>query len=128
MRTPDVEQNIRFTIELCKEDRKRLNDLIAALDARGREKCTEDVSAEQDSGGEVLKPIHTDEQAKSDTAVNEPEKEIRVADIQSKVVDLTAIDKKAEAREIVFAYAERVSDIPEDKRAEVYQRLIALEG
>lgn len=50
------------------------------------------------------------------------------ADIQKVVVRLAAAGKKAEVREIVKGYADRVSAIPEDKRAEVLTRLSALEG
>lgn len=50
------------------------------------------------------------------------------ADIQKVVVRLAAAGKKAEVREIVKGYADRVSAIPEDKRAEVLARLSALEG
>ena len=50
------------------------------------------------------------------------------ADIQKAVVRLAAAGKKAEVREIVKGYADRVSAIPEDKRTEVLARLSALEG
>lgn len=50
------------------------------------------------------------------------------ADIQKAVVRLAAAGKKVEVREIVKGYADRVSGIPEDKRAEVLARLSALEG
>ena len=49
-------------------------------------------------------------------------------ELQKLVVDLCAKGKKDQVREIVNAYAKKVSDIPEDKRNEVYAQLTALEG
>ena len=49
-------------------------------------------------------------------------------DIQQKVVALSASGKKAEVREIVKSYAEKVSAIPADKFGEVMARLAGLEG
>ena len=39
-----------------------------------------------------------------------------------------AVNPKAQVREIITAYADRVSNIPEDKYAEVMAKLTALEG
>ena len=44
------------------------------------------------------------------------------------VVLLSAAGPKAQVREIITAYADRVSNIPEDKYAEVMAKLTALEG
>ena len=51
-----------------------------------------------------------------------------MSDIQKRVVELAAAGKKAQVREIVKSYAERVSEIPEEKLAEVLGRLNALGG
>jgi hypothetical protein len=53
---------------------------------------------------------------------------IKHADVQKKVVELSAAGKKAEVKEIVTAYAKNVSGIPEDKLAEVWAKLTGLEG
>lgn len=50
------------------------------------------------------------------------------ADLSQLVVRLSAAGLKAQVREIITAYADRVSNIPEDKYAEVMARLTALEG
>lgn len=63
-----------------------------------------------------------------DGAIPETPPAPSTADIQKVVVRLAAAGKKAEVREIVKGYADRVSAIPEDKRAEVLARLSALEG
>lgn len=63
-----------------------------------------------------------------DGAIPETPPAPSTADIQKVVVRLAAAGKKAEVRETVKGYADRVSAIPEDKRAEVLARLSALEG
>ena len=64
-----------------------------------------------------------------ETAKTEPEQPtVDRADIQKKVVELSAAGKKADVKKIVTDYATKVSDIPEDKLAEVWQKLTKLEG
>lgn len=53
--------------------------------------------------------------------------QVSKADIQQKVIQLSAAGKKAQVREIVTAVATKVSDIPEDKLADVWGKLTALE-
>lgn len=48
--------------------------------------------------------------------------------VRKLVVDLSATDKKAQVREIVKAYAESVTAIPEDKLPEVWDKLTELEA
>jgi hypothetical protein len=48
-------------------------------------------------------------------------------ELQRKVLSLIAAGKKPEVKEIVKSYAVKVSDIPEDKLAEAWERLTALE-
>lgn len=50
------------------------------------------------------------------------------ASLQKKIVELTTAGKKAAVKEIVTAYATKVSAIPEDKLAEVLAKLNELEG
>ena len=54
--------------------------------------------------------------------------QVSVAELQAKVVELVSAGKRDAAKAVVNEYAERVSDIPEDKRHEVMQKLAALEG
>ena len=58
----------------------------------------------------------------------EQPQEYTLEDVRRKVVDLTTAGKKAQVREIVKSYAETVSGLPEDKFAEIMDRLTALEG
>lgn len=50
------------------------------------------------------------------------------ANLQKKIVELTTAGKKAAVKEIVTAYAAKVSAIPEDKLTEVLEKLAKLEG
>lgn len=53
---------------------------------------------------------------------------IKHAEVQKKVVDLAAAGKKDAVKAIVQSYAPNVTSIPEDKLAEVWDKLTALEG
>ena len=123
MQSFDLGQNVRFTIELCAEDRKRLDALLVALTARAaggpKETAPETIPEEVPEVAEHVREV-------TKSTAEEPKK-IELFDIQRKVVELAAAGKKAAVRELITSYAERVSTIPEDKRAEVYQKLIALE-
>lgn len=46
-----------------------------------------------------------------------------LAEVRQKVVELSAAGKKAAVRDIVKAYAENVTSIPEDKLGEVLAKL-----
>ena len=56
--------------------------------------------------------------------VEEPAKAVTLADIQKKVVEMSAAGKKDEVREIITKYASRVSAIPAEKTAEVWEQLV----
>ena len=123
-----------ITIELCAEDRARLDKIIEALSHHDCSRCANDV-AKYVVG--TLETASDAEPAEHETAQPEPEvvapaaevaEAVSLADIQKKVVELSAAGKKAEVREIITAYAKKVSDIPEDKTTEVWNKLTALEG
>lgn len=143
-----------ITIELCAEDRARLDKILAALEKpRDCKGCVETVSKATEHIVEIMTPqeaenapqeapeVKADEHpADVSTAPWEPtedpqeeaqeerEEPVAVQELQKKVVDLCAKGMKDQVREIVNAYAKKVSDIPEDKRNEVYAQLTALEG
>lgn len=141
-----------ITIELCAEDRARLDAILAAL-AKGPhcDKCVKDVAAalstSQAPKNEPKNEPQSEEkkEAKENTespafvaAEDAPPWEEDVpkaapkhtkADLQQKVVNMVAAGAdKAKVRSIVNEYAERVSLVPEDKLDEVMARLEALEG
>lgn len=148
-------------IELCQEDRARIDKVIELLTLSTGQRCqsgadavqqafteqppvefTKDTPAEEKPAEPAqeaeTKPYYTEAQARATIAELEKAYEVikeadtapRVsnADIQQKVIQLSAAGKKAQVREIVTAVATKVSDIPEDKLAEVWAKLNALEG
>lgn len=151
-----------ITIELCTEDRARIDNLTAALIANGgavealfKQLQTPIVDDIAKMAAAVVSPEnapqHAEEVVQAETpeteepptaedlppweaAVPEAKKEgppVTLAQIQQKVVQLVTGfggAKKAQVREIVNAYAKKVSDIPEDKWAEVWKKLTALES
>lgn len=132
--------NINVTIELCAEDRARLDKILEALIGATTLKPvlqTKPVApiAPAETKTEEPAPVKKEEPKKEEPAPVEPEKpaaapvpEVTTAELQSKVVKLVSAGKKDEARGIVMEYAKSVSDIPAEKRAEVMERLNALEG
>lgn len=128
-----------ITIELCAEDRARLDSLLAKMDrcidelipsreghtdygykAQGVEYATKDEAAEAKLE-EIPEPY-------SEPCPFETAPAVTRADVQQKVVALSAAGKKEKVRAVVNAYAAKVSGIPEDKLAEVLEKLNALEG
>lgn len=110
-----------ITIELCAEDRARLDRIISGLEAiTGVAPVAS--NPDQVTLEEVIAETETPRPAAEEAA------EVTLSDIQQKVVTLSAAGKKAQAREIVKAYAERVTLLPKDKYVEVMGKLSALDG
>jgi hypothetical protein len=66
--------------------------------------------------------------AKEFPAPSEPVKTVDRAELRAKVIELSAKGFKEQTKEIVRAYAQTVTTVPEDKIAECYEKLVALEG
>lgn len=148
-------------IELCAEDRARLDRLAEAMERRNCGSCVQSAleykAAVQDDVQKKLAeamakaseptetPKNTTEEAEAPTLPNTPPEEekptakedapaeptVTLEQIQQKVVQLAAGNggtKKAKVREIINAYAKKVSDLPEDKWSEVWDKLTALES
>ena len=135
-----------ITIELCAEDRARLDHINVNL----TELILRVMGNPAPDMGEVLQKAAPElaEKLAAQHPVADPFKELpkaepvpfeqeapkqeapqyKLEDIQQKVVALSASGKKAEVREIVKSYAEKVSAIPADKFGEVMAKLIGLEG
>ena len=144
-----------ITIELCAEDRARLDRLAEALEKRACDSCVT-------SALEIMKDQQTDPVQKAlaetlakaeapaaateaETLPTTPEKQeepkaesdasdvppVTLEQIQQKVITIAATsnDKKAKAREIISAYGTKISDLKDkpDKWAEVWEKLVALE-
>lgn len=111
-----------ITIQLCAEDRARLDRILAALENQPDHVAQPaQVPAEEPQPTEDTAPWEKPAEAKEVPNITHNV-------IQKKVVELSAAGKKAEVREVVMAYASKVSDIPEDKLAEVWKKLYALEA
>ena len=158
-----------ITIELCAEDRARLDRLAAALETRATQAetalaiMTEETtytpaadpiqeqlaaviasaSTPTESPTEATEatevetiPIPLPEEeaptvAEETAPAEAPKPAVTLEQIQQKVVQLAAGfggSKKAKVREIINAYAKKVTDLPEDKWAEVWAQLTALES
>lgn len=132
-----------INFELCAEDRARLDRIAQALENLTKQGLACYVDPTKAPEAEPVKaaepkaedhpvedpfqalpagiPVPWDEPAKEEPKVDR-------ADIQRKVVELSGAGKKAQVRDIVKAYADKVSGIPEDKLAEVWTKLTGLES
>lgn len=143
-----------ITIELCAEDRARIDRLTVALEARvkqaeqimadmaddpkpviiyGAQEAPAESPTEAAGAAEAETPATPQPEAEpADTAEPDPVAEAKPApttqELQQKVIALVNKGKKADVSAIVKSYAATVSGIPEDKRAECMERLNALEG
>ena len=108
--------SMTVTLELCDEDRARLDRFINLMD--GFKPDTPEI---------MEKKLNLPEQEAPKQEAPEPN--ATMADVQALVRKLAApsTGKRDAARDIVRKYAERVVEIPEDKLADVYQELTALE-
>ena len=79
----------------------------------------------------TLDPFPEKPEAKAE-ASEEPKNEAKPAVtmemLRSKAITLAAAGKKDQVRAVVHPYAPKVTELPEDKWAEVYEKLTALEG
>ena len=128
----------QIIIELCTEDRARIDRLTEAIEAMAQNQPRQLYAIDLSSAteGPELEPLGLETETPKETQP-EPEKPtepkneapaVTVDDIRSKVLALTAAGKKEELKAIVKEYAPKVSEIPADKLAEVLDKLNALEG
>lgn len=129
-----------ITIELCAEDRARLDRLTAALEARASAPTTEAPAKAQPKAAPTeatSKPAEQPEEPKKEEPAapwEEPTAAptVTLEQIQQKVVTLATMaggTKKVKVREIISDYGAKVSDLKDhpDKWQEVWDRLTALE-
>lgn len=147
----------KITIELCTEDRARIDALFqelvnvrrllagagaGVLTSEAVKTLAQHISAEEkeaiffgqsSTAQETPGPKAAPEPAPAAPKQAAPEptptpREVTVAELQAKVVELVNAGKKAETREIILKYAQNVGSIPAEKRAEVLGLLNGLEG
>ena len=132
-----------ITINLSAEDRARLDKLTEVIEAMTTPQAPQILaqSAEPekaDTHPAEMEPTPFPEEIEPEAPTSpipttEPEPVAEDApvvthkDIAKLVIELAGAGKKDELKEIVTAYAAKVSDIPEDKLAEVYKQLKALQ-
>lgn len=112
-----------ITIELCKEDRARLDAIIEGLSNITPETLA---PAEQSEPADAPAPAPIVEPTTVEPTPAEPEvKPISLAEFQKAVTVVCAkgIAQKQAVKEIINRYAPSVSEVPEDKRAEVVAAL-----
>lgn len=119
-------------VQFCDEDRHRLDTIITALAAileQGRVACTPFDAIQEPAGAQNEAPdTEPVPEEKAPWAEAEPAPEVKLADIQRKVVDLSTAGKRDAVKATIQKYAPKVSAIPEDKLPEVWAELTALEG
>lgn len=111
-----------ITIEFCKEDRKRIDELIAFAGLIAGELKSQPATQEPviehpaDAPATHLEPV-------ADPAPDV--KPVSLAEFQKAVTIVCAKGQKqkAAAKDIINKYAESVSAVPEDKRAEAMAEL-----
>lgn len=141
-----------ITIELCAEDRQRIDNLTAALIANGgavEALLKQLAKADTVTGDEIatlaaaaMSPEIGSQNAKEPAQAETPKakenpapkkdaptvKPITVADIRAKVIDLSGKGKGDEAKAIVKSYAPSIPALPKESFGEVMAKLNALEG
>ena len=142
-----------ITIELCQEDRIRIDTLNRGLGIIAG--LLEGINAANEKQGlietvEVDEVIHVpgqvsideetaqepqeapqevvEEQTPSAPETVQDEPTVTKSDIQQKVIELVGKGKKAAVRDIITTYADNVSGLPDCTLNEVWDKLIALEG
>ena len=146
---------IKVTAELCEKDRELLSDLTHALvqltiQLKGNTEAAEHYGkcfgkdaedpAEEQQAPAVAEEPEQPENEPAEEAENEPAEEaepekapteapkVTLSDIQQKVVALSAAGKKAEVRDVIKKYADRVSAIAVTDYVEVWDELAKLKG
>ena len=161
-----------ITIELCAEDRARLDRLAEALERKACDACVKQIAdvlkdltrtqpitepkSETDPVQQKLAetlakantptemPTETVETAEASTPTTTPIKEekptdespapvpavptVDRAELRAKVIELSAKGLKEQVKDVVRAYAQTVTAVPDDKVGECYAKLVALEG
>lgn len=118
-----------ITFNLADQDRETLSKILAALERMTNcQQCARMAGAYAQSITEQREAVQADHPVSDPFPAEVPkqEKPIKREDIQRKVVELSAAGRKGTVKNIITAYADCISDIPEDKLAEVYRKLIDL--
>lgn len=129
---------INIILSISDEDRERIDALIgklAPVKVDTYEEIDPEIPQEKPQEAPKAEPQEKSQpEPEKPTEAAEPENydvlapQFTVADIRQKVMNLSSSGKRAEAKALVFEYADRITDIPAEKVDEVMERLTALEG
>lgn len=140
-----------IVIELCAEDRARLDRLAEAMERKTCDRCVTtaiqqmepEVDPAQLTIDDIEAPENAEEAAELSTPTTTPQEEKQMveepvtapteptvdrAELRAKVIELSAKGLKEQTRGVVQSYAPTVAAVPEDKVTECYKKLVALEG
>ena len=128
-----------ITIELCTEDRARIDRLTEALEAMAQNQPRQlfaiDLGSAPENNAQEPEAAEPEQTQPEEETPTQPEvenvsrvAEVTVEDLRSKYMSLATTPKKEEARQLIKLYADKISDVPVDKRAELLEKLTALEG
>ena len=132
-----MNNNIEVVIKLCDEDRARLDRITALLEGQGCKNCGKEPQQEESRATTQAEtkaaPVaEIEPQEAKEEAPAEPEKQaapdVSLEQLQGLVMKLVIAGKKNEARDLVHEYAKSATDVPADKRGELYARLQKLEA
>ena len=124
--------NLNLTIELCAEDRARLDAILAALQAVGTPFSppapaqTVETAPETHDAPAPVTGGPEPEQPAQDTQDGAETQHVTHGMVQDLVITLASWGHKSEAREIVQRYAPRVSAIPDADLDAVFTALDAV--
>ena len=127
-----MNNTINMTVELCAEDRARLDKILEALSGRqtGQPVVAPAPEPIQEQRAELEKTPEPETPAEvtEDLPMGEPIEEVKPEDILSLVQKLAApsVGKREACKAIIKKYADNVSSIPADKRREVMDQLLDL--
>ena len=120
--------NGNIPVQLCEEDRRRLDVISDTLELI-RLAITKSTAVPLPQADPEADFAPEEAPAAPQEAKDEPSVPwVTMADIQKKVVDLTTAGKKPAVKKLLQKYAPKVTAIPEDKFAEVLEKLTELEG
>lgn len=119
----------KIVFELCEEDRARLDAIIAGLDGAKHDcsKCVGDaITIMQGNAADPVKPCEEEETApEQDFTPEEKPEPVSLAEFQKAITMRCAAspEVKKAVKALVNKYAEKVTDVPEDKRSEILTEL-----
>lgn len=119
-----MSEKMKIVIATAEVNRDAVEEILRKLTMLTGATVTPQVCTEAASEPE---PKQTPETPKACTPAPEV-KEVSIQDLRTKVIELSQVGKKKDAAKIIHEYAEKVPQIPEDKRAEVMDRLLELEA